>query len=322
MTARVSTVPVVTPCVQASRPAANRSPTDRQPPPRRYVVGVDPEDLQAERGAEHDPSSTAAGDRLIAERLHALEAEKVIQRALELEAAQLDTPHVITTSQLERIAKEIGMDPAFVHQALGEVRLAPKERGKFAQWVLPDDMIETATIEGLSREDADKAIQRWMTTNEGMMRGTTTADGTTWDLDRRALAKMRATLISGDNRISKVAGSDVAHRVHSVTETEHVVALTSDGDLPLLFAKGMIALGILIAAFGLTNAAAAGLSDFLRALPIFALLGGGFVLAGVAGARRWGQGIRGALRRALNGLVGSTRPDRKGWFARRRDRKK
>lgn len=283
---------------------------------------MDPEDLQAERGAEQDLASTANGDRLIADRLHALEAEKVIQRALELEAEQLDKPHVITTDQLERIAKEIGVDPGFVHQALGEVRLAPKERSRFAQWVLPDDLIETATIQGLSREDADKVINRWMTTNEGMVRGATTAEGTTWDLDRRALAKLRASLISGDNRISKVAGSDVAHRVHSVTETEHVVALSSNGDLPLMFAKGMIALGVLVAVFGLTGTAAAGLTDFLRALPIFGLLAGGFVLAGVTGARRWGQGIRGALRRALNGLVGSTHQRRKGWFARRRNRKK
>lgn len=283
---------------------------------------MDPQDIQAERNAEQDLAAAAAGDHLIADRLHALEAEKVIQRALELEAEHLDEPHVITTSQLERIAKEIGVDPAFVHQALGEVRLAPQERGKFAQWVLPDDLIETATIQGLSREDVDRVIGRWMTTYEGMIQGTTTAEGTTWDLDRRAFAKLRAGLISGDNRISKVAGSDVAHRVHSVAETEHVVALSSDGDLPLMFAKGMIALGVLIAAFGLTGAAAAGLSDFLRALPIFALVGGGFVLAGVAGARRWGQGIRGALRRALNGLVGSAHPQRKGWFARRRRRTK
>lgn len=281
---------------------------------------MDPKDLQAQERVAQDADGTAAGDRLIADRLHALEAEKVIQRALELEAEQLDTPHVISTDQLERIAKEIGVDPAFVHQALGEVRLGSKERGRFAQWVLPDDLIETATIDGLSREQVDAAITRWMKTNEGMIRGTTTAEGTTWDLDRRALAKVRATLISGDNRISKVAGSDVAHRVHSVSETEHVVALSSDGDLPLLFAKGMIALGVLIAAFGLTSAAAAGLSDFLRALPIFALIGGGFFVAGVAGARRWGQGIRGALRRALNGLVGSTRPRRKGWLARRRNK--
>lgn len=280
---------------------------------------MDPQDLQAGQATEQDRHASAASDHLIADRLHALEAEKVIQRALELEAAQLDQPHVITTSQLERIAKEIGVDPAFIHQALGEVRLAPKERGRFATWVLPEDLIETATIQDLSREEVDTVIARWMTTNEGMIRGSTSAEGTTWDLDRRAVAKLRSHLISGDNRISKVAGSDVAHRVHSVTETEHVVALTSEGDLPLLFAKGMIALGILLAALGLTGAGTEGLGEFLRALPIFGVLLGGFVLAGVAGARRWGQGIRGALRRALNGLTESARPGRKkGWFARRR----
>jgi len=283
---------------------------------------VDPEDLQLNTDSQQ--SFDAAGDRLIADRLHALEAEKVMQRALELEAASLDVPHMVSTDQLERIAKEIGVDASFVRQALGEVRLAPKERSRFARWVLPDALIETATLQGMTRDEAEAAISRWMTTYEGMIRGRTTAEGTEWDLDRRALAKLRTTLISGDNRITKVAGSDVAHRVHSATETEHVVALSSDGDAPLLFARFMIGLAAVLAVFGLTSAAAAGLSEFLAALPIIAGVAAGLVAAGVYGARRWGQGIRGALRRALNGLVASTQPRqaRGGWLGRAFGRKR
>jgi hypothetical protein len=56
-------------------------------------------------------------DQTIFERLDALEAERVIRRALELEAEALDQPHQFSAAQLERIAAEIEMDPVFVRQA-------------------------------------------------------------------------------------------------------------------------------------------------------------------------------------------------------------
>ena len=115
----------------------------------------------------------------------AMEAERVLQRALELEAEVLDQPHVITTEQLERIAKEIGVDTAFVHQALGEVRLEPATRSWFARGVLPAPLFETATISGLSRDDVDASIHKWMTQNEGMTVAGMLADGVEWDVDRR-----------------------------------------------------------------------------------------------------------------------------------------
>ena len=92
------------------------------------VHTVEADDLRM----QHTPTGDThrVGERLIADHLDALEAERVIQRALELEAASLDEPHVITTGQLELIAKEIGIDPAFVHQALGEVRLESEHRGR------------------------------------------------------------------------------------------------------------------------------------------------------------------------------------------------
>ena len=193
------------------------------------VHTVEADDLRM----QHTPTGDThrVGERLIADHLDALEAERVIQRALELEAASLDEPHVITTGQLELIAKEIGIDPAFVHQALGEVRLESEHRGRVSRWILPHDLVATATIKGLDRDDVDASIKKWMTQNEGLTPGGILPDGIEWDVDRRWRARMISRSMSGGNRISRVASGDVAHRVHSVSAHEHVVAFQSTGRL-------------------------------------------------------------------------------------------
>jgi len=275
------------------------------------VIGVEADDLRSQ-SAPID----AAGDRLIADRLDALEAEKVMQRALELEAESLGEQHMISTEQLGRIAKEIGVDPAFVQQALGEVRLNPADRGWFARTVLPAPLVETASLQGLTRSDVDASIDKWMTQNEGFMRGAVTPGGAEWDIDKRWTAKLRSSTLSGANRISRVAGSDVAHRVHSSSEQDHLVAFESQGKGPLRSAGALMALGIALGALS-----AAGVSDVLAGIGLFAAWTVAGVGVGIVGARWWAQGIRGALRRSLTGLVGAAKPQRKGWLARRRDRK-
>jgi len=257
------------------------------------------------------------GERLIADRLDALEAEKVIQRALELEAESLDEPHIVTTDQLERIAAEIGVDPAFVHQALGELKLAPVERGRFEQWLLPDDLVETTTLSGFTREQVDDTIARYMTQNEGLIAAGKIADGMAWNIDQRWTAKAISGTLSGGNRMYKVAGSDIAHRVHSVSEHEHTVAFQSKGRGPLLVAKLLIGLGLGVGV--LAGLAASGL---VNGLVLFAVFAGAGIAGGVGGARWWARGIRGAFRRSLMGLANRAQHGTKGWFKRRRRQRK
>lgn len=261
-------------------------------------------------------SADAAGERRIADRLDALEAERVLQRALELEAEAHDAPHVITTEQLERIAKEIGVDATFVHQALGEIRLGGGERSRFAQWVLPEDLVETTTISGLSRAELNTSISKWMTQNEGLIPAGQLADGLEWDIDKRWRAKAISGTLTGGNRISRVAGSDIAHRVHSVSDREHVVALQSKGRGPLLLAKMLMAAGATVAAVLLLGAIVSG--DFLLGIAVALAIAVASVAGGVAAARWWARGIRGAFRRGLMGLANRARTGSAGWFKRRR----
>ena len=275
------------------------------------VLSVEADDLRAQ-----DTVADSAGERLIADHLDALEAERVLQRALELEAEERDQTHVISTEQLERIAKEIGVDPVFVRQALGEVRLEPAERSRFVQWILPDDLIEAATIKGLTREEVDMAVTRWMTKHEGMIPSRILADGNEWAVDRRWRSRMLARSLSGGNRISRIASGDVTHRVHSISEREHMVALQSEGRLPLLFARLAIAAGLAVSSIVLLGAVVS--NDVFAGLGVFALLFGLSTAVGVDVARRWARKIQGALRRSLVGFAGTAKPRRSTWYSRRR----
>lgn len=277
--------------------------------------------MEAEDLIATGPVTDEVGDRLIADRLDALEAEQVIGRALELEAASHDGAHVITTEQLERIAKEIGVDPAFVHQALGEVKLQGRERGRLDRFILPDDLIEMENLRGMTRADAEAAVERWMVNYEGLIRGSHLAGGAHWDVDRRWAAKLRSGSLNGGNRISRVAGGDIAHRMQTVASEEHVVALESKGEGPLLLAKAAMFLAGAVIVLGAAGSVGSGFVPFLQNLAAATVFGAGIAVAGTAGARRWARAIRHAFRRSLTGLAANAKPRAKrsrGWFSRKK----
>ena len=266
---------------------------------RRYVECVDAEHLRSDEFGE--AVQDADGDYQLADRFEALEAEKVIQRALELEGKSSGSQSVISGDQLRKIAEEIGIDPLFVSQALGEIRLAPPERSRFSRWVIPEDMFETITIDGVSRQELDVAIDRWMTQREGLTASKASGNSTEWDVDRRWTAKARARTLSGDNRIVRVTGGDVTHAVHDVSQSEHVVALASQGRWPLLAAKLVMAVGGAFTAIFLLGSLLNG--QVVMGLLVAAALAVATVTLGVSLARWWARSVRGALSRSLLGLA-------------------
>ncbi len=249
------------------------------------------------------------------DRLDAIEAERVMQRALELEAEALGGHTTISAEQLQRVAREIGVDAQFVQQALGEVRLAPQARSRLARWIVPQDLFETADVSGITRAELDAAIVKWMTQNEGLTRGAQLDDGTEWDVDRRWRVRALAASLNGGNRISRVAGGDIAHRVHSLGEHQHKVALSSQGRRPQLFAQlvfgvGTVLGGVLLLGSAIQDELAYGVPTSLGCIALALWIG-------IGGARWWARGIRGALRRSLAGLVAASARTRRRWLPRR-----
>lgn len=265
----------------------------------------------------NDPAFDAAWqdrhreDHALADRLDAVEAERVFARALELEAEAIEQPHLFTPAQLERIAAEVNMDVAFVRQALGEVRMTPAERRWLDRRILPDPLMHSQTIEGLNRAELDAALDDWMTDYEGLIASGRLDDGTVWDVDRRLAARIKAMRAAGGNRISRVAGGDVAHRIHTIGDDEHVIALQSRGEGPLLLAKVGLALAALVVGYGLVSGIDASLQGFLERAAYSLVIGSATAAAAVAGARRWAKGIGRALRRSLTGLAARLNPARR-----------
>jgi len=284
--------------------------------------------VEAEEVRTSTTEAQAAGERRIADRLDALEAERVLHRALELEAeahsAEDDlSSGKISPEQLEKIAREIGVDPLFVQQALGEVRLVGPERSRLDRFILPDELIATATIDGMSRADVEAAVHRWMTSHEGLMVDEKLADGVAWDIDRRWTTLVVARSLSGGNRISRSAGSDVVHRIQSTSDSSHVVALESEGERPMFAAKGTLVLAAMIVLSGAIGSLGQDLVPFLQSVAGYLVIGGAVAAGGIAVARRWAGRIKQALRRSVNGLAAKARPapqkkERRGWFSRRR----
>lgn len=247
--------------------------------------------------------SLASNEALIADRLDALEAERVLQRAFELEAEATDQPHMITADQLERIAAEIGMDASFVRQALGEVRMESAERSRLDRWLLPDAIVETETISGVTRAELDELINAWMTSHEGLVARQRLGDGAIWDVDRRLAAKLRTAGTTGGNRISRVASGDVSHRAQSIAEDEHVIALQAEGRGPLALAKLGLSLAAITLLLGIvTGLVAGGFAAFAASALSALVLGTGIAAAGVAGGRAWARRIGQAFRRSLTGF--------------------
>ena len=224
-------------------------------------------------------------------------------------------------SQLEKIAAEIGIEATFVRQALGEVRLRPAERSWVERRILPDEIAEVVTLRDMTRAEVDQAIHRWMTEYEGLMRGDVLPDGVEWDVDRRWAARARSMKNRGGNRISRVAGGDVVHRVQSIGETEHVVAMQSDGVGPVALAKSglILAAGLMlfavVASFAATDQT---LADYVAGYTFFGMAAVAMALGGVTAARLWANRIGRSLRRSLTGLADFAAPGKKSWFRRRR----
>lgn len=257
--------------------------------------------------ASGDGESIEVSERTIAHRLDALEAERVFHRALELEAEAVDQPHMFTGEQLESIAKEVNMDVAFVRTALGEVRLSPRERSRLERFILPDHIMETETIEGLTLDQVNNLVETWMKEYEGLIEVVRLSDGVEWDIDRSFAARIRTAMISGGNRISRTAGGDVVHRIHSISDDEQVVAMQSKGEAPLLLAKTGFVLAAAVFVAGTFAAIGLELVPFIQTMAGLAV--GSAVIAGgaVIGARRWAKRVGRALRRSLTSLAQSTK---------------
>jgi len=262
--------------------------------------------------AEHE-----ATDRRLAERLDAMETERVMRRAMELEEATPDATESFSPEDLERIAVELGINREFVRQAIAEVRSEGGERTKLEVLLLPEETIAQATLTGMSRKQADRLVSRWMTEYEGLIPVGKVRDGLEWEVDQSAITRMRTALTSGANRMSRKVPGPVQHRIASISEDEHVVTFSASDANPMWLAKLGPVAGVVI---GATMGVGGLVETDLGLMVSGAFFGTGMVGGSILGARKWASDMKQALRKSLTGLS-SQRTPTEAWSFRRKKKR-
>lgn len=225
---------------------------------------------------------------------------------MELEESSKDPTESFSPQDLERIAAEIGISPEFVRQAIAEVRSGHADRSRLDRLLIPEELAVQDSMSGLSREQVDRLVTRWMTEYEGLMASGRVKDGIEWEMDRNALIRLRTTLTSGANRVSRTVPGPIWHRVASVGDGEHVITMTAEDNQPLWLAKGGTAVGVLVGVGTFVGGIVDGeLGAVLVGAPV---VGGGIVAGSVIGARIWAQNMKKALKKSLTGLTSQRVP--------------
>jgi len=96
--------------------------------------------------------------------------ERVLLRAAELHSAHSDAPETMSEADLLALAKEVGISPVAVRQALAEERMRvtlPEERGVPAQLVGPAQFAASRVVNGNAREVLER-IERTFRIEENL----------------------------------------------------------------------------------------------------------------------------------------------------------
>ncbi len=255
---------------------------------------------RAPRGDQNADSESARRIPPIG-RLDQHSADQAIARALEIESLASDQQDEFTSGELHRAALEAGIDPEHLHQALVEQieqRATAPKRSRFALWLLPEPISASTTIDA-DQPTALRRAEDHFRRHEGLVVGQRHADGATWHTDERMLSKFRSTVAAGPDRLAKVAGSDLRHRVHEVSDQRAVVAVHSNGDAPLFVARLGLALAAGVAGAALVLGNPQDIADVIQTLIGAGAIGTALFGAAVLGVRRWAATIRRSMQRSL-----------------------
>ncbi|MDH3306147.1 MAG: hypothetical protein OEO77_01305 [Acidimicrobiia bacterium] len=249
---------------------------------------------------EHD---TGVADRLDA--MRAATVERVLRRAIELQSDELHQPDVFDKQMLQRIADELGVNPAYVEQALAEELVVPPEEvvpTVLHRFLAPSRMAERATVTG-SRDALEQTVVTWMSRHEGLRPQRRARAGIVWERDSSPVTAIRRGLKLSQGTGALRSATSITHHVESVGEGAHVVTIEAD-TRPITQVGASV--GGSVATAGLIAGLSVGLAGAVT-LPVGLAIGVGSIAFGVGLSllisRTWAASMRTGLRRALAGIA-------------------
>ncbi len=169
--------------------------------------------------------------------------ERIIQRAAELQASELDPGEALTEQELLKLGADVGIDGRFLRQAIYEESAGPRARetGFIARWFGPSLVGAGRVVPG-DRATVERALEQWMTEGEALTTKRRMPDRTVWERQKGFFAEMKRGFGVGGKRYTLAKAEDVTV---TVTQLEagfcHVEVTANIGDRRNGVATGTIA---------------------------------------------------------------------------------
>lgn len=156
--------------------------------------------------------------------------ERVLARAAELQAGELDPGEYISEDRLLDIAKEVGLAPHHMRQALAEERTrvaVPEETGTVARFAGAAHLVATRLVTG-TPADLLAALDTWMQREECLAIKRRFPERIVWEEHRGFWTQLRRGMDMGGRRYMLARAQEVGATVVPVDEKRALVRLEAD----------------------------------------------------------------------------------------------
>jgi hypothetical protein len=132
---------------------------------------------------------------LVPRKLSREQLERVIQRAAELQAGEMDTSDGISEQDVLKLGSDVGIPGRFLRQAMYEEAAggAALDHGFMGRWVGPKMVLAQRVVPG-DKAALEQAIGEFMTEEEAMTPKRRLPDRTVWERQKGLIAEMKRGL--------------------------------------------------------------------------------------------------------------------------------
>ncbi len=170
-------------------------------------------------------------DNLPARRIDRAALERIMQRAAELQAGEMDSAgDGLTEQEILKLGADVGIDGRFLRQAMYEQAggaAATAERGFLAKWVGPGRVSVGRVVPG-DRAALEQSLAPWMTESEAMAVKRRLPDATIWERQKGFFAEMKRGFGVGGRSYELAKAKDVTVAVTQLEPGFCHVEMTAD----------------------------------------------------------------------------------------------
>lgn len=227
--------------------------------------------------------------------------ERIIRRAAELQAGDMDTGEGLTEQDLLKVGAEVGIDGRFLRQAMYEetAGATETERGLLVKWIGPRRVSASRVVPG-DKTTMEAGLERWMVEGEALAVKRRLPDRVVWERQRGFFAEMKRGFGVGGKSYQLARALDVAVVVTQLEQGFCHVELVADISQTR---QGLVGGAMAVTGAGGALAVTASALGAMLVVPAFAVVLG--VAAGAAivrNHRRFAGRMQLALEQVLDRL--------------------